>query len=43
MYGYNITDEEILFRCQENRSGMIGRWFQAPSQWGLEFQMNFGG
>jgi iron complex outermembrane receptor protein len=42
LYGSNITDEEILFRCQENRSGMIGRWYQAPSQWGVEFHMRFG-
>ena len=43
LYGYNITDEEILFRCQEIRSGTVGRWFEAPSQWGAEFTMRFGG
>jgi outer membrane receptor protein involved in Fe transport len=43
LYGYNITDEEILFRCDEIRSGAIGRWYQAPSQYGIEFQMRFGG
>ena len=43
LYGYNITDEEILFRCQEIRSGTVGRWFESPSQWGAEFTMRFGG
>jgi iron complex outermembrane receptor protein len=43
LFGYNITDEEILFRCRAIRSGVYGRWLQAPAQWGLEFQMNFGG
>ena len=33
LYGYNITDEEILNRCQEIRSGAYGRWLQAPAQW----------
>jgi outer membrane receptor protein involved in Fe transport len=43
LFGYNITDEEILYRCNNIRSGAYGRWLQAPSQWGVEFQMNFGG
>jgi iron complex outermembrane receptor protein len=43
LYGYNITDEEIMFRCQENRHGVYTRFFEAPAQWGAEFTMRFGG
>jgi len=43
LFGYNITDEEILFRCQEIRSGTVGRFYEAPAQWGAEFTMRFGG
>ena len=42
LFGYNITDEEILFRCQENRSGVYTRFFERPAAWGLEFTMRFG-
>jgi outer membrane receptor protein involved in Fe transport len=42
LFGYNITDEEILFRCQENRHGVYTRFFERPAAWGLEFTMRFG-
>ena len=42
-FGYNITDEEIMFRCQENRHGVYTRFFEAPATWGAEFTMRFGG
>jgi len=42
LYGYNITDEEIMDRCQNVRSGAYGIWLQPPAQWGVEFSMNFG-
>jgi len=42
LYGYNITDEEILFRCQENRHGVYTRFFERPAVWGVEFTMRFG-
>ena len=43
LFGYNITDEEILYRCGGNRGGSYKTLHQAPSQWGVEFTMNFGG
>jgi outer membrane receptor protein involved in Fe transport len=43
LFGYNITDEEILYRCGGNRGGSYKTLHQAPSQWGAEFTMNFGG
>jgi len=42
LFGYNITDEEILYRCAPLRSGAWGTWHQAPAQWGAEFTMRFG-
>jgi hypothetical protein len=42
LFGYNITDEEILIRCAPLRSGAWGTWYQAPAQWGAEFTMRFG-
>jgi iron complex outermembrane receptor protein len=42
VFGYNITDEEILYRCQGIRSGSVGAWYSPPSQWGAEFTMRFG-
>jgi iron complex outermembrane receptor protein len=42
LFGYNITDEEILYRCAPLRSGAWGTWYQAPAQWGAEFTMRFG-
>ncbi len=42
LFGYNITDEEILYRCNNVRSGAYGRWLQPPAQWGVEFSMSFG-
>jgi|GEM_PF-1323678 len=43
IFGYNLTDEEILFRCAPIRSGSYGAFYEAPSQWGAEFTMRFGG
>jgi outer membrane receptor protein involved in Fe transport len=43
LFGYNITDEEILFRCDDIRSGSLGRFYEPPSVWGAEFTMRFGG
>jgi outer membrane receptor protein involved in Fe transport len=43
LFGYNITDEEILIVCGEIRSGALRRVYEAPSQWGAEFTMRFGG
>lgn len=43
VFGYNITDEEILYRCAPTRSGGFGAFYEAPSQWGAEFTMRFGG
>jgi hypothetical protein len=43
LFGYNITDEEILYRCASIRSGSYGRWYEAPAIWGAEFTMRFGG
>ncbi len=43
LFGYNITDEEILYRCGGNRGGSYKTLYQAPSQWGAEFTMRFGG
>ena len=43
LYGYNITDEEIMNRCQPIRAGAYGIWLQPPAQWGVEFSMQFGG
>ena len=42
LFGYNITNEEILYRCAPLRSGAWGTWYQAPAQWGAEFTMRFG-
>ena len=42
LFGYNITDEEILYRCEENRHGVYTRFFERPAAWGLEFTMRFG-
>jgi len=42
IFGYNLTDEEILFRCAPIRSGSYGAFYEAPSQWGAEFTMYFG-
>jgi iron complex outermembrane receptor protein len=42
LFGYNITDEEILYRCAPGRSGQWNLWHQAPAQWGAEFTMRFG-
>ena len=43
LYGYNITDERILYRCGGGRSGSYKTLYQAPAQWGAEFTMRFGG
>jgi len=43
LFGYNITDEEILFRCQENRHGVYTRFYERPAAWGAEFTYRFGG
>jgi iron complex outermembrane receptor protein len=43
LFGYNITDEEILFRCAEGRSGAYQHFYEAPARWGAEFTMRFGG
>jgi iron complex outermembrane receptor protein len=43
LFGYNITDEEILLGCGATRSGTYRWYHQAPAQWGAEFRMNFGG
>ena len=42
LYGYNITDEEILAGCGATRTGTYRWYHQAPSQWGAEFTMHFG-
>ena len=43
LFGYNITDEEILIQCGEIRSGTYRTIYEPPSQWGAEFTMRFGG
>jgi iron complex outermembrane receptor protein len=43
LFGYNITDEEILIECGEIRSGAYRTIYEAPSQWGAEFTYRFGG
>ena len=43
LFGYNITDERILYRCGNGRSGSYKTLYQAPAQWGAEFTMRFGG
>jgi iron complex outermembrane receptor protein len=43
IFGYNVTDEEILSFCTGNRSGALKYRHQAPSQWGAEFTYRFGG
>jgi outer membrane receptor protein involved in Fe transport len=42
LYGYNITDERVINNCANVRSGAYRVQYQAPSQWGVEFRMNFG-
>jgi outer membrane receptor protein involved in Fe transport len=42
LFGYNLTDEEILITCGEIRSGTIRTVHEAPTQWGAEFTMRFG-
>jgi hypothetical protein len=42
LFGYNITDEEILYRCAPGRSGQFNLWHSAPAQWGAEFTMRIG-
>jgi len=42
LYGYNITDEEILYRCANVRT-TYKTLYQMPEQWGVEFTMRFGG
>jgi iron complex outermembrane receptor protein len=43
VFGYNLTDEEILFRCAPIRSGSFGYFYEAPSTYGAEFTCYFGG
>jgi len=43
LFGYNITDEEILLGCGATRTGTYRWYHQPPAQWGAEFRMNFGG
>lgn len=44
LFGYNITDERIIAGgCGEGRGGSIAYSLEAPSQWGAEFTMRFGG
>jgi outer membrane receptor protein involved in Fe transport len=42
LFGYNITDEEVLFRCAPTRSGGFGYFYEAPATWGAEVTMRFG-
>jgi outer membrane receptor protein involved in Fe transport len=42
LFGYNITDEEILLGCGGTRTGTYRWYHQAPAQWGAEFTMRFG-
>ena len=43
LFGYNITDERILFKCGPGRSGSYKSFYEAPATWGAEFTMRFGG
>jgi hypothetical protein len=43
LFGYNITDEEILITCGEIRGGAYRTIYEPPAQWGAEFTMRFGG
>jgi iron complex outermembrane receptor protein len=43
LYGYNVTDEETLLRCNPGRSGAYNMYYSAPAQWGAEFNIRFGG
>jgi iron complex outermembrane receptor protein len=42
LFGYNITDEEILSGCDDARSGLMDYYHLAPAIWGAEFTMRFG-
>ena len=43
LFGYNITDEQILFKCGPGRSGSYKSFYEAPATFGAEFTMRFGG